>query len=95
MLSNLEGDYKGQFKPLLEMEKEVQQQLIDDHFLFCENNRFLLSANAYRFWPVGRAIFLNENKTFLVWCNEEDHLRIISMENSGDLGNNFLYIYVY
>lgn len=34
----------------------------------------------------GRGIFLNEKKTFLVWCNEEDHLRIISMQEGGDLG---------
>jgi protein-arginine kinase len=28
----------------------------------------------------------NDAKTFLVWCNEEDHLRIISMQMGGDLG---------
>lgn len=39
-----------------------------------------------RFWPSGRGIYHNDNKTFLVWCNEEDHLRIISMQKGGDLG---------
>lgn len=29
---------------------------------------------------------MNDTKTFLVWCNEEDHLRIISMQEGGDLG---------
>jgi len=29
-----EGDLKGTFYPLKGMEKDVQQQLIDDHFLF-------------------------------------------------------------
>merc|ERR1712212_835824 len=29
---------------------------------------------------------LKDKKTFLVWCNEEDHLRIISMQMGGDLG---------
>ena len=33
-----------------------------------------------RDWPEGRGIFHNEAKTFLVWVNEEDQLRIISME---------------
>jgi len=32
-----------------------------------------------RDWPEGRGIFHNEKKTFLVWVNEEDQLRIISM----------------
>lgn len=33
-LSGLEGELKGKFYPLTGMEKTVQQQLIDDHFLF-------------------------------------------------------------
>merc|ERR1711881_795845 len=32
-----------------------------------------------REWPEGRGIFHNDNKTFLIWINEEDQLRIISM----------------
>ncbi len=49
-------------------------------------NLSLQAANACRFWPTGRGIFHNDDKTFLVWCNEEDHLRIISMQKGGDLG---------
>ncbi|XP_076262392.1 arginine kinase 1 isoform X2 [Rhynchophorus ferrugineus] len=85
-LSGLEGELKGTFYPLTGMSKDVQQKLIDDHFLFKEGDRFLQAANACRFWPSGRGIYHNENKTFLVWCNEEDHLRIISMQMGGDLG---------
>lgn len=85
-LSGLEGELKGKFYPLTGMEKAVQQQLIDDHFLFKEGDRFLQAANACRFWPTGRGIYHNDAKTFLVWCNEEDHLRIISMQKGGDLG---------
>jgi len=66
--------------------KEVQTQLIADHFLFKEGDRFLQAANACRYWPSGRGIFHNKNKTFLVWVNEEDHLRIISMQNGGNIG---------
>ena len=33
-----------------------------------------------RDWPEGRGIFHNKEKTFLTWVNEEDQLRIISME---------------
>ncbi|KAH8304039.1 hypothetical protein KR018_008155, partial [Drosophila ironensis] len=85
-LSGLEGELKGKFYPLTGMEKAVQQQLIDDHFLFKEGDRFLQTANACRYWPSGRGIYHNDAKTFLVWCNEEDHLRIISMQQGGDLG---------
>merc|ERR1711970_1041856 len=85
-LTQLTGEHKGTFYPLTGMGKEVQQQLIDDHFLFKEGDRFLQAANACRYWPAGRGIFHNDDKTFLVWVNEEDHLRIISMQKGGDLG---------
>lgn len=84
--SAFEGELSGKYHPLTGMSKEVQQQLIDDHFLFKEGDRFLQAANACRYWPTGRGIFHNENKTFLVWVNEEDHLRLISMQKGGDLG---------
>lgn len=31
----------------------------------------------------------NENKTFLVWVNEEDHLRVISMQKGGNMKEVF------
>ena len=39
--------------------------------------------------PLGRGIFHNNSKTFLVWCGEEDHLRIISMQMGGHVGEVF------
>lgn len=69
-LSGLEGELKGKFYPLTGMDKATQQQLIDDHFLFKEGDRFLQAANACRFWPSGRGIYHNDAKTFLVWVND-------------------------
>ena len=53
--------------------------MIDDHFLFKKGDRFLEAAGLNRDWPHCRGIFHNDAKTFLVWLNEEDELRIISM----------------
>ncbi|XP_015432501.1 PREDICTED: arginine kinase [Dufourea novaeangliae] len=77
---------EAQYKEMEEKVSNTLSELIDDHFLFKEGDRFLQAANACRFWPTGRGIFHNDAKTFLVWCNEEDHLRIISMQMGGDLG---------
>ncbi|XP_022663063.1 arginine kinase-like isoform X1 [Varroa jacobsoni] len=88
-LKGLTGELKGTYYPLTGMSKATQQQLIDDHFLFKEGDRFLQAANACRFWPTGRGIYHNDAKTFLVWVNEEDHLRIISMQQGGDLKEVF------
>jgi len=85
IFDSFDGELKGKYYPLTGMDKATQQQLIDDHFLFKEGDRFLQAANACRYWPTGRGIFHNDNKTFLVWCNEEDHMRIISMQQGADL----------
>ncbi|XP_042913080.1 arginine kinase-like [Parasteatoda tepidariorum] len=89
IFGSFEGELKGKYHPLTGMDKATQQQLIDDHFLFKEGDRFLQHANACRYWPTGRGIYHNDAKTFLVWCNEEDHLRIISMQKGGDLKTIF------
>merc|ERR1719194_64813 len=80
-----EGDLKGTFYPLDGMSAADQQQLIDDHFLFKEGDRFLDACNLNRDWPSGRGIFHNDAKTFLIWVNEEDQLRIISMQPGADI----------
>ncbi|NXV66790.1 KCRM kinase, partial [Molothrus ater] len=39
--------------------------------------------------PLGVPPRHNDNKTFLVWVNEEDHLRVISMEKGGNMKEVF------
>ncbi len=85
VLATLEGDLKGTFYPLEGMDETTRKQLVEDHFLFKQGDRFLDAAGANRDWPSGRGIFHNDAKTFLVWVNEEDLLRIISMEKGGDV----------
>lgn len=67
-----------------------QDQLINDHFLFDKPVSPLLTcAGMARDWPDGRGIWHNDTKTFLVWVNEEDHLRVISMQKGGDIKGVF------
>ncbi len=77
--NSFDGELKGTFYSLSSMTEAQQQQLIADHFLFKEGDRFLEACGLNRNWPEGRGIFHNNEKTFLVWVNEEDQLRIISM----------------
>merc|ERR1711970_598625 len=87
--ANLTGDLGGTYFPLTGMEEAVRQQLVDDHFLFMSGDPNLKVAGMERDWPEGRGIFHNTDKTFLVWVNEEDQLRIISMEGGGDVKKVF------
>merc|ERR1712121_230856 len=79
------GDLSGKYYPLTGMDEKVRQQLVDDHFLFVSGDRNLTVAGMERDWPEGRGIYHNYAKTFLVWVNEEDQMRIISMEKGGDV----------
>ncbi len=88
-LSSLDGGLKGRYFPLLGMSEEDRLSLIKDHFLFKAGDRFLESAGLNRDWPSGRGIYHNDEKTFLVWINEEDELRIISMQKGGDIKEVF------
>merc|ERR1719391_580061 len=88
-LSKLTGGLAGTYYPLTGMDEKVRQQLVDDHFLFVSGDRNLIVAGMERDWPEGRGIFHNEAKTFLLWVNEEDQMRIISMEKGGDVKGVF------
>lgn len=59
----------------------VEQQSAD--FLLCLN--FLSICNL----PFVLTCRHNDNKTFLVWVNEEDHLRVISMQKGGNMREVF------
>jgi len=87
--ANLKEDLAGEYFPLKGMEEKVRQQLVDDHFLFVSGDKNLIAAGMERDWPEGRGIFHNKEKTFLTWVNEEDQLRIISMQKGGDVKGVF------
>merc|ERR1712142_1040778 len=82
-------DLAGNYYPLTGMDERIRQQLVDGHFLFVSGDPNLKVAGMERDWPEGRGIFHNEAKTFLLWVNEEDQTRIISMEKGGDVKGVF------
>jgi protein-arginine kinase len=90
-LSNLTGDLKGKYYPLVGMNKADEDQLQADHFLFQkpDPNAMIFSCGGVRDWPEGRGIFHNDAKTFLVWVNEEDQMRVISMQPGGNVPEVF------
>ena len=69
---------------------EQQDQLIKEHFLFDEPvSPLLTSARMTRDWPDARGIWMNNDRNFLVWVNEEDHSRIISIDTGGNMKEVF------
>ncbi|KAK5901805.1 hypothetical protein CesoFtcFv8_007128 [Champsocephalus esox] len=89
-LAGLKDDLAGKYYSLTVMTDAEQQQLIDDHFLFDKPVSPLLTCSGMaRDWPDARGIWHNNEKTFLVWVNEEDHTRVISMEKGGNMKRVF------
>jgi protein-arginine kinase len=56
---------------------------------FLPGDRFQASAGIMRDFPVSRGVFMGHDSTFRVWVNEEDHLRIICLEKTGNLSKVF------
>lgn len=92
-LMNMKGDLKGDYYPLngsrsygpkpTGMTKDKEAELRSMGNLFQEpDSTLLLASGMGRHWPDGRGVFHNEAKNLFVWVNEEDHLRIVSMQGS-------------
>eukprot|EP01043_Picozoa_sp_COSAG02_P038306 COSAG02_NODE_2944_length_7689_cov_9.378920_1_plen_493_part_10 len=99
-VSGLAGDLKGEYLPLLGstsvegfpegMSCDQEDALRADGVLFEEpSSAVLVSGGVHKDWPDARGVFSNAAKTFLVWANEEDHARIISMATGGDIKSVF------
>merc|ERR1719359_1856769 len=92
-LLNMTEDLKGDYFPLHGsrsydakpngMSEEQEDVLRKTGNLFQEpDSTLLLASGMGRHWPDGRGIFCNDNRNLFVWLNEEDHLRIVSMQGS-------------
>jgi len=90
-LSKLSGELEGKYYSLETIAKADSDSLRADHFLFQIPNpdAMIFASGGCRDWPEGRGIFHNKDKTFLVWVNEEDQLRVISMQPGGDVTDCF------
>jgi len=85
-LLTLDGDMAGTYRSLVDMTKEEKEGLIEEHILYNDaDDKYLRSAGGYNDWPTGRGIYMNHAKNFIVWVNEEDHIRIISMQKGASL----------
>jgi len=90
-LSKLTGDLAGKYYSLETLSKEDSDSLRADHFLFQipNANAMIFASGGCRDWPEGRGIYHNKDKTFLVWVNEEDQMRVISMQKGGNVKEVF------
>merc|ERR1719387_2309128 len=92
-LCGMQGDLKGDYFPLHGSQSYAPKlggmsEAEEEGFravgnLFQEpDSTLLLASGMGRHWPDGRGIFCNDARNLFVWMNEEDHMRIVSMQGS-------------
>ena len=74
-----------------EIDASAYQDLIDDHIMFKDmsNDPYLTAAGIAADWPFGRGCYVSEDRSFIIWVGEEDHLRIMCMERGTILNRAF------
>lgn len=67
------------------------RELVDAHIMFKDMSAdsYLSTAGIASDWPYGRGCYVSEDKEFIVWVGEEDHLRIMCMEKGTVLNDVF------
>jgi len=85
----------GVYLPVLSMTNDQNLDLIERHILFDNPNEWTIASGLGRDWPDGRAIYANvsdiqsQTPDFMIWINEEDHLRIMTLKKGGDIQGAF------
>jgi creatine kinase/arginine kinase len=87
-LATLKGDLGGEYMSLKNMENPAQP-VKSDILVFTKGDRFQDAAGINSGFPEGRGVFYSLDRRLMVWVNEEDHLRIMSLEKTSDLSAAF------
>ena len=83
----LDGELHGRYLAFDGISGADDEYLHSYAFKFsCPDPSSLLSmAGGSRRWPQNRGVYHNDANTALMWVNEEDHVRVIAMQEDGDL----------
>jgi arginine kinase len=87
-VKNLPKNLQGQYYHLKDILSSNSKSL-NNSFFPEKGDRFQEAAGITRDFPESRGFFIANNQKFMIWVNEEDHLRIISMEPGSDIAGIF------
>ncbi|MBU3950642.1 MAG: arginine kinase, partial [Proteobacteria bacterium] len=84
-LRKMPREIDGKYLSFKDLGRSQMQDFLSQRLAFPKGDRFQDAAGINRNFPDSRGFFSSRNEQFMVWVNEEDHLRIISMESSSDV----------
>ncbi len=88
-VKKLPQELAGSYLSFNDLSPSQMQDHLTRKQAFPKGDRFQDAAGINRDFPDARGIFASQDNNFMIWVNEEDHLRIISMEASADLSGVF------
>ena len=70
-----------------EIDATEYDRRVKSHQMFKDmsGDPYLNAAGISADWPYGRGMYVSQDEDFLVWVGEEDHLRIMAMQQGGNL----------
>lgn len=73
------------------IDKAEYDSLVKAHIMFKDMaaDPYLTVAGISADWPHGRGCYVSEDKGFIIWLGEEDHLRIMCMKKGAILNDVF------
>eukprot|EP01147_Barroeca_monosierra_P005439 gene5439-7155_t len=90
------AEYGGRYHSLTpghadHISEEEYKGLVAEHIMFKDMaaDPYLLSAGIASEWPYGRGCYVSEDRGFVIWVGEEDHLRIMCMKKGTVLNDVF------
>lgn len=84
-LGRLKEELKGNYYSFESIDDKELKRLKKENLWFQKGDRFQDAAGINSDFPKCRGVFHSFDKQFMVWVNEEDHLRIISREKTSDI----------
>lgn len=83
-IPHLEGDLKGEYLSLERESSDLLAQYQQKHLIFPKGDRFQAAAGMNKDFPKCRGVYLSQDRSFRIWVNEEDHLRIMSLSQDAN-----------
>jgi creatine kinase/arginine kinase len=80
-------EFEGTYYSATKITPEQKDDLIKRHLMFKDSDKdpYLVSAGISSDWPVARGSYVSKDQRFQIWINEEDHMRIMYLEDGSDL----------
>ena len=92
VLEGLPGAWSGKYFSYAAMDPHQRDALSKRGLLFDRGDSYQAAAGMARDWPAGRGAYASKDNRFVVWVNEEDHLRISSTQPGGDLAGVYTHL---